>query len=140
MQRHSFCLTTPEEVPNESKTFNFHKANGPNSTPVKILKDMKSEISVPLSTVSNLSFNTGIFPSSLKLARFMPIFEKRDQQECNNHMLISISSNICKLIEKRLYNRLYKFLNQNKCLYNNQFGFQNDHFTNHALISISEKI
>ena len=31
-------------------------------------------------------------------------------------------------------------MNQNKCLFNNQFGFRNHHSTNHALISITEKI
>ena len=132
--------TTPEEILNELKTFNLDKASGPNSIPVKILKDMKSEISVPLSTLTNLSFHTGIFSSSLKLARVMPIFKKGGQQDCNNYRPISILSNISKLIEKLLYNRLYKFLNQNKCLFNNQFGFQNHHSTNHALISITEKI
>ena len=101
---------------------------------------MKSEISVLLSTLTNLSFNTGIFPSSLKLARVMSIFKKGDQQDCNNYRPISVLSNISKLIEKLLYNRLYKFLNQNKCLYNNQFGFRNHHSINHALISITEKI
>ena len=60
---------TLEEVLNELNTFNLIKANGPNSIPVKILKDMKSEISVPLSTITNLSFNIGIFPSCLKLAK-----------------------------------------------------------------------
>ena len=100
----------------------LNKANGPNSIPVKILRDMKSEISVPLSALSNFSFNTGIFTSSLKLARVIPIFKKGDQQDCNNYIPISVLSNIRKSIEKLLYNRLYKFLNQNKCLYNNQFG------------------
>ena len=100
----------------------LNKANGPNSIPVKILTDMKSETSVPLSALSNFSFNTGIFTSSLKLARVIPIFKKGDQQDCNNYIPISVLSNIRKSIEKLLYNRLYKFLNQNKCLYNNQFG------------------
>ena len=72
--------TTPEEVLNELKTFNIDKANGPNSIPVKILKDMKSDIYVPLSALANLSFNTRIFPSSLKLATVIPpIFKKGDQ-------------------------------------------------------------
>ena len=70
----------------------------------------------------------------------MPIFKKSDQQDCNNYRLISIFSNISKLIQKLLYNRFYKFLNRSKCLYNNQFGFRNRHSTNHALISITEKI
>ena len=132
--------TTPGEVLNELKTFNLNKANEPNSTPVKIPKDMKSEIYVPLSALTNLSFNTGIFSSSLKLARVIPIFKKSDQQDCNNYKPISVLSNISKLIEKILYNRLYKFLNQKKCLCNNQFGFRNHHSTNHALKSKAEKI
>ena len=31
-------------------------------------------------------------------------------------------------------------MNQNKCLFNYKFGFRNHNFTNHALISITEKI
>ena len=133
-------LTTPEEVLNELKIFNVNKANGPNSTPVKILKDIKSEISVPLSTLTNLSFKTEIFRSSLKLASVTPIFKKDDQHDCNNYRTTSISSNISKLIEKRLYNRLYKLLDQKECPYNNQLGFRNHHSTNHTLITITEKI
>lgn len=54
-----------------------------NSIPVKILKDMKGKIFALLSTLINLSFNIGLFPGSLKLARVMPIFKKDDQQNCN---------------------------------------------------------
>ena len=70
----------------------------------------------------------------------MSIFKKGDQQDCSNYRPFSVLSNIRKLIEKILYNRLNKFLNQNKCLYKNQFGFRNHHSTNHTLISITEKI
>ena len=80
---------------------------------------LKSEISVPGSP--------NIFPGSQKLARVMPIFRKGDQQ------------NFRKSIEKSLHNRLKKLLNQNKCLYNYQFGFQNHHSMNHASITITEK-
>ena len=122
------------------KTFNLNKATGPNSIPVIILKEIKKEISEALSTLINLSFNTGDFPNCLKLAKVIPVYTKGDQQEYNNYRQISLLSNTSKLIEKLLYNKLYKFLNQNKCLFNYQFGFRNHHSTNHALISITEKI
>ena len=98
------------------KTFNLNKAIGPNSIPVTILKEIKKEISEPMSTLINLSFDTGDFPNCLKLAKVIPVYKKGDQQECNNYRPISLLSNISKLIEKLLYNRLHKFLNQNKCL------------------------
>ena len=44
------------------------------------------------------------------------------------------------LLKKLIYKRLYAFLEQNECLYTNQFGFRNLHSTNHALINITEKI
>ena len=95
---------------------------------------------MPLSTLNNLLFDIGDFPNCLKLAKAIPVYKKGDQQECNNYRPISLLSNISKLIEKLLYNRLYKFLNQKKCLFNYQFGFRNHHSTNHALISFTEKI
>ena len=93
-----------------------------------------------ISTVTNVSFNAGISPGSLKLTTVQPIFKRGDQQDRNNCRPISALSNINKLMEKLLHNRLYKFLNQNKCLYNDEFVFRNHYSTNHALITITEKI
>ena len=39
-----------------------------------------------------------------------------------------------------MFNRVYKFLEDQKCIYNLQFGFRKKHSTNHALIEITEKI
>ena len=80
------------------------------------------------------------FLNCLKLAKIIPVYKKGNQQEFSDYRPISILSNISKIIEKLLYSRLYKFLNQNKCLFNYQFDLQNHHFANHTLISITEKI
>ena len=39
-----------------------------------------------------------------------------------------------------MYNRLYKFFEDNKLVYNLQFGFRQKHSTTHALIHLTEKI
>ena len=49
-------------------------------------------------------------------------------------------SNISKIIEKLVHRQLYGFLEFNNYLYTNQFVFRNLHSTNHALITITEKI
>ena len=38
-------------------------------------------------------------------------------------------SNIEKILEKRMYNRLYTFLNNNNIIYNLQFGFKQQYST-----------
>ena len=39
-----------------------------------------------------------------------------------------------------MFNRLYSFLESNKCIYDLQFGFQQEHSTNHALINMAQQI
>ena len=53
---------------------------------------------------------------------------------------MSLLSNISKIFEKIIHVRLSVFLSTNNILYKKQFGFRNQHSTNHALIEITEKI
>ena len=94
----------------------------------------------PLTNLINLSFSIGLFPKILKQAKIIPIFEKGDQQDCNNYRPISLSSNISKIIEKLVHRQLYRFLEFNNVLYTNEFGFCNLHSMDHALITMTEKI
>ena len=41
---------------------------------------------------------------------------------------------------KRSYIRIYSFLTKNKLIYEKQFGFRSNYSTNHALISLIEKL
>ena len=77
---------------------------------------------------------------SLKVASVTPIHKKGGSLDCNNYSPISLISNLSKLIEKLVHNRLYKFLEKHKLFYEHQYGFQKKHSTNHALIDITEKI
>ena len=85
-------------------------------------------------------FFTGTFPDACKIAKVISLHKKDSNLECNNYRPISLLSNIGKIIEKLFHERLYSFLEHNKCIYNLQFGFRPIHSTNHALISITEQI
>ena len=39
-----------------------------------------------------------------------------------------------------MFDRLYSFLESNKCIYDLQFGFRQKHSTNHALLSMTQQI
>ena len=49
-------------------------------------------------------------------------------------------SNIDKILERIMYNRLHKFLETNNLMYSLQFGFRQKHSTSHALIHLTDKI
>ena len=57
-----------------------------------------------------------------------------------NYRPISLLSNISKRFERVMYNRLEEFLKSSEVFYKCQFGFRKHYSTNHALISIVEKI
>ena len=54
-----------------------NKANGPSSIPSKILNLIQDNIAVPLKTIFNLCFSTGIFPEILKIAKVLPIYKQK---------------------------------------------------------------
>ena len=90
--------------------------------------------------MTNTSFITGQFPTKGKEAHIIPSYKKGDKSECSNYRPITLLPNISKIFEKATYTRLYNLLEKYNCLYKKQFGFRNSHSTNHALISITEKI
>ena len=118
-----------------------NKAVGPNSIPNTILHMIKFIIAEPLADIINLSFETGIYIDKLKISRVVPIFkEKGNNLLTENFRPISLLSNINKIFEKIMHNRLYDFLEDQGLLFKNQFGFRKKHSTTHALIDLTEDI
>ena len=70
----------------------------------------------------------------------IPIYKKDSQLNCSNYQPISLLSNIEKILERIMYNRLYKFLENNNLIYSLQFEFRQKHSTSHALIHLTDKI
>ena len=136
----NFPPTDENEICKIISQLNINKSSGPFSIPTKILHLIKIEISKPLADIINLSFSTGIHPEKLKIAQVIPIFKKGSKLLTSNYRPISLLSNLNMIFEKVMYDRIYNFLNNQKCFYPLQFGFRNKHSTNHALISIIDKV
>jgi len=116
------------------------ESSGPYSIPTEILKLLKPNLCHPLAAIINMSFVTGVYPDQLKTAKVIPVFKKGDKLLVSNYRPISLLSNLNKIYEKIVYKRLYSFLNIHNCIYELQFGFRAGHSTNHALISLTEKV
>ena len=94
-----------------------------------------------MADIINLSFSTGKYINKLKLSKVIPIYkEKGDKLSTINYRPISLLSNVNKIFEKLMHKRLYNFLEEQKCIYDYQFGFRKYHSTTHALIDLTEDV
>ena len=116
------------------------KASGPFSVPSKVLKEFDAFFVPLLTSIINKSFKEGVFPSNLKCAKVIPIYKKGDKTKCPNYRPISLLSNVSKIFERVMSNRLENYLNSNSILYEHQYGFRKKYSTEHAILSITEKI
>jgi hypothetical protein len=77
----------------------------------------------------NKSFIEGIFPDSLKIAKVIPIHKSQDSDVFSNYRPISLLPAISICLEKVIYKRVFKFLEQKDILYQSQYGFRQNHST-----------
>ena len=116
----SFFLspTDKNEIISIISALNSQKVSGRSSIPIKTLKLMKNDISNQSAVFFNLSFTCGSFPTILKTSKVTPIYKNISKLKCSNYRPVSLLSNIDKILERIMYNRLYKFFEDNKLVYN----------------------
>ena len=94
------------------------------------MKQFKKCLEIPLAKIANLMFELGDIPKIVKAAKFVPIHKKGNKGDCNNYRPISLTSNLSKILEKIMYDRLYSFLEKKESLYEHQFGFRKNSLQN----------
>ena len=116
------------------------KAGGSDGINTKVLKVISQHISKPLEYIFNKCISTGIWPQALKCAEIIPIFKSGDKHLATNYRPISLISNIAKVLEKIIHERIYNFVTDCNLIADEQFGFLKNKGTKDALASISDFI
>ena len=70
------------------------------------------------------------------MSKIIPIFKADDETEPNNYWPISLLSNFNRIFEKLMSKRMKVFINEEDLLYCSQYGFREEHSTQHAIIDI----
>ena len=111
----SFLLSPSDknEIISIMSALDSQKASRPNSIPIKILNLMKNDISDQLSVLFNFAFSCGSFRTILKTNKIKPNYKKDSQLTYSNYKPISLLSNIGKILQRIVYNRFYKFFEDN---------------------------
>ena len=60
----------------------------------KICKQIRKIDFKTISDIINLSFSTGVFCKTMKIAKTEPVFKKDGKIDCNNYRLISLLPNL----------------------------------------------
>ena len=133
-----YCITG--DVIDLITSLNPSKSVGPNSIPITLLKIIGSSVSPLLAFLVNQSFQSGIFPDKLNIGKVISLFKKGNPELPSNYRPISLLPIVSKIFEKLMYRRLYRFLESHKVLFSSQFGGQENHSIDHALVSLTEAI
>ena len=131
--------TTHEEVLNIIFSLK-NSAPGFDGIPIIVVKHVAYSLCTPLTHLFNLSLEKGIVPSSLKIARVVPVYKSGDKDSVKNYRPISILPCLSKVLEKLMFTRLYSFLVKHNLLYDYQFGFLPGRSTSQAILHFVNQV
>ena len=112
MERNSLSLNELKEAFFSLKT---NKRPGYDDINFNAVKKCFGEIHEPLKYLFNLSLEHWIFPEKMKIAKVIPLFKNSDPGNITNYRPISVLPCFSKVLERIMYNRLYKYLCYRPC-------------------------
>ena len=124
------------ELKNASFSIKTNKCPENDEINFNVIRSCLGELCEPLQYLFNLSIEKSIYPDDLKIAKVTPVFKAGNNKELSNYRPISVLAFFSKILETLMYNRLYKYLLDSNILYKKQFGFQEGHSTNHAILQL----
>ena len=104
-----------------------------------ILQKTASTICIPLEMIYKLSLTTKQCPDDWRSANVTPIYKKGDRADPSNYRPVSLTSQVCKILESIVRSHILKHLAQNNILRSEQHGFREGRSCLTNLLEIVEK-
>ena len=102
-----------------------------------MLKNPPNILLKSLHVLFNLVLKTGIFPKIWNQSHLVLIHKKGDIYDPGNYRGISVTSNLGKLFNKVIFNRLVKFIEEKNLISQNQIGFKQKSRTSDHLFTLN---
>ncbi|CAF0936635.1 unnamed protein product [Brachionus calyciflorus] len=119
----SDTIFDPISVFKELKKLDKDKSVGVDGISPVLLNECAECFKTPISLIFKKSFNCSLLPSAWRNANITPIFKKGQRNVASNYRPISLTSIICKVMEKLIKNSMVEFLENEKLISSHQHGF-----------------
>lgn len=117
---------TVEEVKKLLCDLQVQSAAGPDGVHPRVLKECAEVLAEPLTFIYEHSLNTSSMPYDWKRGNITPIYKKGSKTNPLNYRPISLTSVVCKTLEKIVRHRIMEHLEDNKYLTHHQHGFRSN--------------
>ena len=76
----------------------------------------------------------------MKVAEIIPLYKGKEEDQVINYRPVSLLMTISKILEKIIYNRVFKFLMKHNILYDSQYKFRSKHSCEDAILELVGKV
>ena len=115
-----------DQVKNLMKNLKAQSAAGPDGIHPRVLRECADVLSMPIAIIFEHSLRAGILPTDWKKGNITPIFKKGSKTDPLNYRPISLTSVVCKILEKLIRCSIMEHLEENHLLSPHQHGFRSN--------------
>ena len=115
---------TQDMVREKLAKLNVNKSCGPDDVHPHVLQRSASAMCKPLHIIFQMSLDRGECPTDWKIANVTPIHKKGDRTDPSNYRPVSLTSQVCKVLESLVRSRMIEHLNENNLINEAQHGFR----------------
>ena len=118
------CITvTEKKVKERLLKLKSSKTPGPDGLHLRILLETAEVIAAPLTVIFSRSLSAGELPVDWKLANITPVYKKGRKESAENYRPISLTSQVCKVLETIIQDDMMTFFMEYGLLSEAQHGF-----------------
>ena len=129
-----------DEIIKIIRALNVNKAHICDDISIRMIKICDKSLLKPLILLFENSIKDSCYPDIWKRSNIIPVHKKNDKGFVNTYRPISLLPIFGKILEKIMFNRVYKFLLEERLLNPNQSGFRPSDSCINQLLAITHEI
>ena len=131
-----YNIISDDEIALLLKNMDGNKSPSPDGYHPCFIKELADFIIEPIGIIFRNSMESGTIPSQWKEARVSAIYKKGNKKLASNYRPVSITSVLCRILEKLIRNQIVEYMQSENLLSDLQFGFIKGRSTSLQLLNI----